>query len=154
MTRIKHDYVDKKKFYEAMVEYNKDPIEERVITEYIGKCILLICQNLANRSNFRGYSAQWKQEMISDAIENCMQNINSFNPDMPQKNPFWYFSRVAFNAFRRRIKIEKRQQYVMHKNMQNYYLDQKVAEVDKNEVSDKIIDDFETYIKRQKEKKK
>lgn len=152
--RRKHDYIDKKKFYEAMVEYNKLPEEERVITNYIGECILLICQNLANRSNFRGYSIQWKQEMISDAVENCIQNINSFDPDMPQKNPFWYFSKVAFNAFRRRIKQEKKQQYVLHKNMHSFYLQNKVSEIDKNDVSDKIIEDFEESIRKQKEKKK
>lgn len=46
--------------------------------EYIGQCILDICYNLANKYNFIGYT--FKEEMIEDAVENCVKAAINFKP--------------------------------------------------------------------------
>ena len=50
----------------------------------------------------------FKEDMISDGIENCVQYIHNFDPEK-SKNPFAYFTQVIHYAFLRRIQKEKKQ---------------------------------------------
>jgi hypothetical protein len=50
----------------------------------------------------------FRDEMISDGIENCLQYIHNFDPEK-SKNPFAYFTQVIYFAFLRRIAKEKKQ---------------------------------------------
>ena len=84
-------YVDNKKFHQAMIEWKekcKDAEEAGDdtprISDYIGECFLKIANGLSYRPNFINYT--YRQEMISDGIENCLQYIHNFNPDK-SKNP-------------------------------------------------------------------
>ena len=83
------------------------------LSNYIGQSILLICNNLAKKPNFSGYT--YKQEMISDGIIDCIAAADNFNPEKTN-NPFAYFTQIAWNAFIRRIHKEKKQTYIKHKN--------------------------------------
>jgi len=65
----------------------------------------LICQRLSFRPNFSGYS--YKDEMVSDAIENSILYIRKFKPEK-SNNPFSYFTTVAYFSFLRRINKEKK----------------------------------------------
>lgn len=56
--------------------------------------------------------------MIGDAIENIIQYYRNFDP-AKSKNPFAYFTQIAYYAFLRRILREKRQSYIKHKLIQN-----------------------------------
>ena len=49
----------------------------------------------------------FKEDMISDGIENCVQYIYNFNPEKSQ-NPFAYFTQIINYAFLRRIQKEKK----------------------------------------------
>ena len=89
------------------------------VSEYIGQSIILICNNLAKKPNFSGYT--YKQDMISDGIMDCIAAVDNFNPDKTN-NPFAYFTQIAWNAFLRRIQKEKKQTYVKHKNFENSIL--------------------------------
>ena len=71
-----------------------------------------IANGLSYRPNFINYT--YKQEMISDGIENCLQYIHNFNPEK-SKNPFAYFTQIIYYAFIRRIQKEKKQTHVKHK---------------------------------------
>ena len=82
------------------------------ISNYIGECFLKIANGLSYRPNFINYT--YRQEMISDGIENCLQYIHNFNPDK-SKNPFAYFTQIIYYAFIRRIQKEKKQTHVKHK---------------------------------------
>ena len=84
----KRNYVNNPDLLQALIDYrnlckeaedagDKNP----QVPEYIGKCILLIATRLATKPNFSGYS--YKEEMISDGIENCLQYIHNFDPDAP-----------------------------------------------------------------------
>jgi len=111
-------YIDNKAFLVAMTEYKtrcRDAEESGdvlpPITNYIGQCFLKIAKGLSYRPNFINYT--YKDEMISDGIENCLQYIHNFNPDK-SSNPFAYFTQIIYYAFIRRIQKEKKQSHVKH----------------------------------------
>ena len=112
-------YVDNAKFLQAMKDWKeqcKDAEEAGDepprITDYIGECFLKIANGLSFRPNFINYT--YRQEMISDGIENCLQYIHNFNPEK-SKNPFAYFTQIIYYAFIRRIQKEKKQSHIKNK---------------------------------------
>ncbi len=111
-------YVDNAEFLAAMIAWKKRVAEAEAagidrkeigVTEYIGKCFLDIATHLSYRPNFIGYS--YREEMISDGIENCLMYANNFDPEK-SSNPFSYFTQIIYYAFLRRIQKEKKQQYI------------------------------------------
>jgi DNA-directed RNA polymerase specialized sigma24 family protein len=56
----------------------------------------------------------FKEDMISDGIENCVQYIHNFDPERSQ-NPFAYFTQIIHYAFLRSIQKEKRQLEIKNK---------------------------------------
>jgi DNA-directed RNA polymerase specialized sigma24 family protein len=50
----------------------------------------------------------FREDMICDGIENCVQYIKNFDP-AKSSNPFAYFTQIIHYAFLRRIQKEKRQ---------------------------------------------
>ena len=112
-------YVDNKKFLQAMIDWNDTIVEaeeageERPpVTNYIGESFLKIATHLSYRPNFINYT--YREEMISDGIENCLQYATNFNPEK-SKNPFAYFTQIIYYAFLRRIAKEKKQSHVKNK---------------------------------------
>ena len=105
-------YVNNKDFYQALVEYNKKIEEAKEkglpkprISNYLGDCFLRIANHLAYKPNFINY--MFKDDMICDGIENCVQYIHNF--DISRTNPFAYFTQIVYYAFLRRIAKEKKQ---------------------------------------------
>lgn len=155
------NYVNNKKMYEVMKQYHEDITEKGVdntkIPDYIGLCFMLIANKLATKSNFSGYS--FKEEMISDGIENCIMYMKNFNPEK-STNPFAYFTQIIKFAFIRRIEREKKQQYIKIKNMQNLHLQDCIdgeasdSQIDVNNVTDVFVKDFEEKHFAQKKKLK
>ena len=82
------------------------------VTNYIGECFLKIATHLSYRPNFINYT--YRDEMISDGIENCLQYVKNFNPEK-SKNPFAYFTQIIYYAFLRRIAKEKKQSHIKNK---------------------------------------
>ena len=106
-------YVNNKEFTAAISEHNyavkqaiKDGKEPPRVSEYIGECIYKIATRLSTKPNFINYS--YRDEMICDGIENCLQYINNFNPEKSQ-NAFAYITQIIYYAFLRRIQKEKKQ---------------------------------------------
>ena len=119
----KPHYVDNKKFLEAMIEHRDkcEKAEKRnrkkpEVTNYIGECFLKIANHLSYRPNFINYT--FRDDMISDGIENCLQYMNNFNPEK-SKNPFAYFTQIIYYAFIRRIQKEKKQIQIKSKLIAN-----------------------------------
>ena len=119
----KPHYVDNKKFLEAMTEFRLKVItaEEKgkkrpMVTNYIGECFLKIANHLSFRPNFINYT--FRDDMISDGIENCLQYMDNFNPEK-SKNPFAYFTQIIYYAFIRRIQKEKKQMQIKSKLIAN-----------------------------------
>ena len=82
------------------------------VGNYIGSCFLKIATHLSYRPNFINY--MYKDDMVCDGIENCIQYIDNFNP-AKSKNPFAYFTQIVYYAFLRRIAKEKRQMDIKDK---------------------------------------
>tara|TARA_B100000085_G_scaffold188282_1_gene172217 strand:- start:168 stop:710 length:543 start_codon:yes stop_codon:yes gene_type:complete len=119
----KPHYVDNKVFLAAMLEW-KDKVNEAEsegeeippIPEYIGECFYKIATHLSYRPNFINYT--YREEMIGDGIENCIQYAKNFNPEK-SKNPFAYFTQIIYYAFLRRITKEKKQSQIKQKIIDN-----------------------------------
>ena len=121
--KTKH-YVNNADFLAALVEYKRacDEAEKTGKTDpqipnYIGECFLKIAEHLSRKPNFISYS--FRDEMISDGIENCLMYFRNFNPDK-SKNPFAYFTQIIYYAFLRRIMKEKKQLYVKYKATEQF----------------------------------
>lgn len=111
-------YVNNKEFHEALIEYRRvvDIAKEKgnkapKIPNYLGDCFLKIATHLSYRPNFVNY--MFREDMISDGVENCVQYINNF--DINRNNPFAYFTQIVYYAFLRRIQKEKKQMEIKEK---------------------------------------
>ena len=112
-------YVNNKEFLAALIKYREDKeiaqirgLPKPVIPRYIGECFLKIANHLSFKPNFVNY--MFKEDMISDGIENCVQYIHNFDPEK-SRNPFAYFTQIIHYAFLRRIQREKRQLEIKNK---------------------------------------
>jgi hypothetical protein len=112
-------YVDNVKLYAELKKYKtacrkakskKKP--KPGVSDYVGECLLQIATNLSHRPNFVNYS--YREDMIADGIENCLQYVDNFDPDK-SKNPFSYFTQIIWYAFLRRIQREKKHTYIKYK---------------------------------------
>ena len=142
----KAHYVDNAKFLEEMIEYKRqyhisksNDEELPIISEYLGSVFLKIAQRLSFRPNFINYA--FKNDMISDGIENCLHYIHNFNPDK-SSNPFAYFTQIIYYAFIRRIQKEKKQLYIKYKSMQNYEISPEYVEYMNYDEDFKTTTDF------------
>ena len=116
--KSEHD-VNNKELLEALIVYRekvaiakeKDLPKPR-ITNYLGSCFLKIATHLSYKPNFVNY--MFRDDMISDGIENCVQYIHNFDPEK-SRNPFAYFTQIIHYAFLRRIQKEKKQLDIKNK---------------------------------------
>ena len=112
-------YVNNKELLEAMTSYRERVIYAKEhgkpkprVSNYIGECFLKIATHLSYKPNFVNYP--FREDMICDGIENCLQYIDNFNPEK-SKNPFAYFTQIIYYAFLRRIQKEKKQLEIKNK---------------------------------------
>ena len=114
MVRKKSEhYVNNKQLLEALIVYRakvatakENDLPKPRITNYLGECFLKIATHLSYKPNFVNY--MFREDMISDGIENCVQYIHNFDPEK-SRNPFAYFTQIIHYAFLRRIQKEKKQ---------------------------------------------
>ena len=150
-------YVNNKELLEAMIVYRQkvaiakekfikkypdkeppwinkksDPWDGKpTIPNYLGSCFLKIATHLSYKPNFVNY--MFREDMISDGIENCVQYIHNFDPEK-SRNPFAYFTQVIHYAFLRRIQKEKKQLDIKTKIIERTGFDE-VMVVDDNSLS-------------------
>ncbi len=129
-------YVNNKEFLAAIVAYKNSVSEAELlgkpkprITNYLGECFLKIATHLSFKPNFVNY--MFKDDMICDSIENCVQYINNFNPEK-SSNPFAYFTQIIHYAFLRRIQKEKRQLEIRQKIIERSSFDEVMSSDDKD----------------------
>ena len=121
-------YVNNKEFLNALENYfaqvekaklNDQPKPQ--IPRYIGECFLKIATHLSYKPNFVNY--MFREDMIGDGIENCVQYIHNFDPEK-SNNPFAYFTQIIYYAFLRRIQKEKKQLEIKTKIIERTGYDQ------------------------------
>lgn len=174
-----HHYVDNEAFHQALIDYNKKLTARREenkvlasqglkekplpqISESIGRCILDIAKGVASMRNFANYP--FKEEMISDAVENCILYIESF--DVSRTNPFAYFTQCITFAFIRRIEKEHKQLYTKLKILSSRITNEELANYqdtdttntelrpswEKDDFSSNFIRDYELRQQKKKDK--
>lgn len=122
ITPARTHYVSNEQLFNTIVEYRqalllarKQRKPEPPLPDYLGECFLKIADRLARKPNFASYT--FREDMIADAVENCCQYANNFDP-AKSKNPFSYFTQIIYFAFLRRISREKKHLYVKYKAME------------------------------------
>ena len=141
-------YVNNKELLEALIVFKgqcaaaKEAGEPRPqISNYIGGCFLKIATHLSYKPNFVNY--MFREDMICDGIENCVQYIENFNPEK-SKNPFAYFTQIIYYAFLRRIQKEKRQLEIKNKILDKsgyevaFHTDDKSGSSDYNTIKENV----------------
>jgi len=130
MTKRKRSehYVNNKEFLAALIAYRECVELAKLrgepkprITNYLGDCFLKIATHLSFKPNFVNY--MFKDDMICDGIENCVQYIHNFDPNKSQ-NPFAYFTQIIHYAFLRRIQKEKKQLEIKNKILESSGFDE------------------------------
>ena len=141
---------------EAPVYYvrNKDLIPEieklgetELISEELGRMLLLIAKNLSNKGNFINYT--WKEDMIQEAVLTCCKYLKNFDLEK-SKNPFAYITTICNHAFVNYINRQKKHSEIKDKCFHNreYVLGDETMTY-----SSKAID-YTVMSKEQKKKKK
>jgi len=135
----KPHYVNNKEFLQAMIDWKASVLEAEAndearpqVTNYIGECFLKIANHLSYRPNFINYT--YREEMISDGIENCLQYIDNFDPEK-SKNPFSYFTQIIYFAFVRRITREKKQSKIKDKLLKTSNIEDMIITQDHDDES-------------------
>ena len=84
-------YVNNKELLQALIVYREkvahakeNDLPKPRITNYLGECFLKIATHLSYKPNFVNY--MFRDDMISDGIENCVQYIHNFDPEK-SRNP-------------------------------------------------------------------
>jgi hypothetical protein len=147
-------YINGVDFHNKLVWfYNKREKEPDIeIPLFIGLCLRHIATNLASKVNFSSYS--FKEEMVGDAIVKMMEAVVEEKYDASiSQNPFAYFTQITWNSFLQRIAKEKKESYIVHKNMDNMFVNEDLYTEDEDyrqinnilteENHNKIIDSFE-----------
>ena len=139
-------YINNPDFLQALIDYKEGCKQAKLndtapppIPNYIGECFMKIAEGLSHKPNFINYT--YRDEMISDGIENCLMYFDNFNPDK-SKNPFAYFTQIIYYAFLRRIQKEKKQLYVKYKATEQVGI---LDEFEMLEFDDGTTKQFELY---------
>ena len=146
-------YINNKDFLQALIDYQKEIKEAKkagkskpYVSDYIAMCFLQIAQRLSYRPNFINYT--YKDDMISDGLENCLAYMHNFNPSK-SKNPFAYFTQIIYYAFLRRIQKEKKQQYIKYKVYTEHQqeIEEETEKLSPDFINEKGSADFHIHIK-------
>lgn len=158
-------YVSNPAFLQALKEYKV--LRDAAIAEgkpipripnYIGLCIQKIANNVSFKHQYKNYP--FREEMISDGIENCIRYLHNFDPEK-YNNPFAYFTTIIIYAFWRRIEKEKTHLMIKNKLIQDVDLDAfDTQEFDKDEDYRNMMKEFlqthneSTYEEKQRKPRK
>lgn len=140
-------FVDNKRFQELMVERRIQTEENNGVPPRVNDEIGLIFSTIAEKLTFHKYfiaitlnDELVKDEMIGDAIENCIRYIDCYD-SMTYDNPFAYFTQISYFAFQRRKAKEKKR----IDGTKDYYAELEIINglpTSKCAFAQSIVDDF------------
>lgn len=144
-------YVSNKDLYNAIVDWyqkidyaKNEGKPEPIMPTTVARGIMQICYNLAKKSNWISNS-KIKDEMIGDAIEDCIRRAKGFNihhvnaNGTKTENPFSYFTQTAYYAFLRTIRDEKEIDYVKQKSVLNAIANNNLFDLMENEEKEEFV---------------
>ncbi|QBX32733.1 hypothetical protein Asfd1_107 [Aeromonas phage Asfd_1] len=152
------NYVDNEVLYQNICDW-KQQIREAghhiKMPDSIGLDILKIAKGFTGYFKFAGYTQNWKDGMVADAVEAVVKGLINFD-EFTYKNPHAYITQACFRAFIGRIKYEKREMATKYRYfLTNVYDDQDedmARLVDENFIQDiheKVVS-YEASIKPKK----
>lgn len=123
-------YVEPKEFDDAIMKYYSSGDISDILAHMINK----IAHKLSYAPNFINYT--YRDEMVGDAIVRMMKALIAKKYTHNKgSNPFSYFTKIAFNAFRNRIKKEKYTYEVLQKYQEEVIMDSEYMNFFKNKKS-------------------
>lgn len=111
----KEYYVDPDKFRSSLKEFYKSDN----LTDELALYVSNIAERMGFMPNFINYS--FKNEMIGDAKVKCFKALREKKFNIKKHNPFAYFSRICYNAFVNRIKIENKEHLAVRNYQEQVY---------------------------------
>ena len=73
-------------------------VQDRRVSEQLGKYILDIATKIMRTNSFRGYTEDMKQDMVSEAVLKCIKNLKNLKEE--RKGSFFnYLTRCCYCAF-------------------------------------------------------
>ena len=102
-----------------------EKVEDRVLSEELGRMLIAIADKMLNRSEFRNYSKQLKEDAKGFFFVKAIKGLKNYNFEF--NNPFAYFSTCAWNAY---ISV-----------ITKYYKQQNI----RKEVMQQLLSELETY---------
>lgn len=114
------DYISGPILHSLILEWYESEKEEP--PKAIIDAITQICKRLATKHNFKNYT--YIDEMIAEGLLACTIAVigKKYDP-YNWSNPFAYFTQIAYNAFISVIKVEHKETYIKHKELENYIID-------------------------------
>lgn len=166
MQKTTTHYVNNKDLLQALLDYKKtcrsakrNKLDKPRIPEYIGRAIFEIARRYATKSKFVNY--MFVDEMISDAVENCIsKGVDNFDAKITQ-NPFAYFTQIIHFAFIRKIQKEKKHLYIKYKVMMDSSVNgissddyDHLQEIDKSYTDNEYMTDLVTRFEKSVQEKR
>lgn len=147
-------YVDNKDLFDEFVRWHEKRLinPDAQMSDFIAKAIMNTANGLIRRFNFNQYT--WKEEMVGDAILNCVKYVKNFD-HLKYNNPHAYISRICEQTFIQRIKKEKRALAAKYKHFTKEVFDMSMVEADNVDYNfyldlNSKVHDYEKTIKSKK----
>lgn len=141
-------YIDQAELHDQFVKWLTENPDGSNMPEEIGRAILLVANNTIRRWNFSGYTADWREEMVDEAVMNAVKYSWRYCWDKDTKkhdftkfnNPFAYLSMVAFRSFttiiRKRKRLQERKFEMIVNELESIQSDEQFAEIDPHLMND------------------
>lgn len=154
-------YVDNAKVVADLTAWKMELKENpnKKMPDSVGQAILSVAYGFTDYYRFRKYTDNWRDSMITEAIENLVRKIHLFD-ESKYGNIHAYMTMITARAFFRVIKKEKKKEATKNKYFVECVYDSEDA--DMNELVDpdfymdivKKLDDYESSIKKPEKKDK
>ena len=102
-----------------------EKVENRVLSEELGRMLIAIADKMLNRSEFRNYPKELKEDAKGFFFVKAIKGLKNYNFEF--NNPFAYFSTCAWNAYISTITKHYKQQNI------------------RKEVMKQLLSEIETY---------
>ena len=98
-----------------------EKVEDRVLSEELGKMLIAIADKMLNRSEFRNYPKELKEDAKGFFFVKAIKGLKNYNFEF--NNPFAQFSTCAWNAYISTITKHYKQQNIRKEVMKQLLLE-------------------------------
>lgn len=112
---------DGEKNYKATKEYKELAKIQKKALDECGVCLYKMVRGLSSNGKFSGYTNNWKDDMVADAMMQATRALvgRKFDPTKGFK-AFSYFNMICWREFINRIKMEKKKVEMHNKYIEEH----------------------------------